>query len=775
MAKEKTVKLEVKSNIEDVAKGFEKTDKAIKDTEKSLKDLNKEAEKSEKSFKRAHDTAQKSTRKTQKETDKLSENLKQARAGLDGVSSGFATAEGAMSLFGEESETVGVAMEKLREGMNIARGIEGFRKGKEVIKEMGVQAKVAAFGQKLLSLAVGTTSGALKIFRLALISTGIGAIVVGIGLLIANFEKISKLLDQGVVKGFKKAGVGIKILMVAFAPLIAIIKGVQKGLELIGLTSEDNSEQQKKQAEWAEAEAKREDERIQARLDSMKQEYDAKSKLYDQEIELAKLRGEDTEAMERKKYEDKIKNLLDLQAQEKKDFEDRAGYQRDFNEQQIKDKKAAIEVLKKLESEHYSHSVELTHEEEKLLRDAGVSKTDHVHSVLQEIEYKEKQHTEFMEKNTNKYLKTTNDMVKSARNELSIWEANKDKEDLAEKRRKWKAWNSERISMRRKIQDLEIDLMEDGIQKELEQNRVKFEREKEDIKGTTKEKKRLNDLYTEQQQQSEAEIKEKYRKKDLENVQKFFDAVGQMWEVYDEGRDEENEKRLEKQEAIYDLEMELAEDNVEKEVQLLINSYDEKFALAEGNAELTAQLEADMYAKIDELRKKDKDEAKKDAHDLQMAKAQIALDGLRLISDVAQSFAGDDEKRQKKAFQIKKVADIASATMDGYKAVLSTYANTPGGLVLKTVAATIAGAFSALQIANIARAQFEGADASGLSGAGSGAVGGDVVTPEFNIVADSGVNDLEGLGQPPIQAYVTSQDVTTAQGLDRARVENATI
>jgi len=52
--------------------------------------------------------------------------------------------------------------------------------------------RIQTVQQKALSLATGTTTGAMKLLRIALISTGIGAIVVGIGLLIANFDKVKK-------------------------------------------------------------------------------------------------------------------------------------------------------------------------------------------------------------------------------------------------------------------------------------------------------------------------------------------------------------------------------------------------------------------------------------------------------------------------------------------------------------------------------------------------------------------------------------------------------
>jgi hypothetical protein len=47
--------------------------------------------------------------------------------------------------------------------------------------------------------------------------------------------------------------------------------------------------------------------------------------------------------------------------------------------------------------------------------------------------------------------------------------------------------------------------------------------------------------------------------------------------------------------------------------------------------------------------------------------------------------------------------------------------------------------------------------------------------PQFNVVGQSGVNQLASLGQQPIQAYVVSGQVTSQQSLDRNRLANATL
>lgn len=74
----------------------------------------------------------------------------------------------------------------------------------------------------------------------------------------------------------------------------------------------------------------------------------------------------------------------------------------------------------------------------------------------------------------------------------------------------------------------------------------------------------------------------------------------------------------------------------------------------------------------------------------------------------AKGDAQAQEAIKKKAFNIDKAFNIVRATMDGYRAVLSAYASAAGGPVLKGIAAGVAGAFAASQVALIASTQYNG-------------------------------------------------------------------
>lgn len=138
---------------------------------------------------------------------------------------------------------------------------------------------------------------------------------------------------------------------------------------------------------------------------------------------------------------------------------------------------------------------------------------------------------------------------------------------------------------------------------------------------------------------------------------------------------------------------------------------------------------------------------------------------------------GSDEelKLRKQAFQLDKAFAITKATMDGYKSVLSTFADTPGGFVIKTAAASLAGVFAAAQIAKIAASKFEGSATTG--GANISAptqIGSTSVPtpPTINPTTTSTTFDNQGnnLGasterqaQQPIKVYVTENDISEVQ------------
>ena len=160
-------------------------------------------------------------------------------------------------------------------------------------------------------------------------------------------------------------------------------------------------------------------------------------------------------------------------------------------------------------------------------------------------------------------------------------------------------------------------------------------------------------------------------------------------------------------------------------------------------------------------------------------KVKATLDGLSAIASISELFGKKSEKAAKRAFQVQKAANIATALITTYQNATSAYASqftpipTPDSPIRGAIAAGIAVASGLANVAKIGQQKFEGGTPVSDSGGGGGSI--PSITPSFNVVGNSGVNQLAQLQQQPVQAFVVSGSVTTAQSLDRNRIENATL
>jgi hypothetical protein len=109
------------------------------------------------------------------------------------LASGFELAQGAAALFGSESEDLQKAIVKITAATAVANSVQQIAnliKDESAIKTAILTGATAAY-----NVVVGTSTGALKAFRLALAATGVGLLVVGLIALIENFDKIKDALS----------------------------------------------------------------------------------------------------------------------------------------------------------------------------------------------------------------------------------------------------------------------------------------------------------------------------------------------------------------------------------------------------------------------------------------------------------------------------------------------------------------------------------------------------------------------------------------------------
>lgn len=214
--------------------------------------------------------------------------------------------------------------------------------------------------------------------------------------------------------------------------------------------------------------------------------------------------------------------------------------------------------------------------------------------------------------------------------------------------------------------------------------------------------------------------------------------------------------------------------------QLEIDAANEKYfeliSVAEQYGYSTVELKKRQEDELANIDKKYKEEAAAREKQLRDMRIDAVKGGIDAIGQLAGAFAGKSEKSQKRAFNIQKAAGIASATIDTYKSAQAAFASA-GNPILGAVFAAIAVAAGIANITKIAKTKFEGGGggAGSVSSPSATAGAGSITTPEFNIVGGNTANQLATLGQQPVQAYVVSGEVSSAQSLDRNRVQNATL
>ena len=260
-----------------------------------------------------------------------SQKLDALMSAAQGLVGGFAAVQGVAALLGDENEDLQKSMVKLQGAMSALAGIQAVANtlnkdsalstnllGKANIFN-SIQTGVATAAQYVYTTAVGTSTGAMKVFRIALLATGIGVLIVGV---IALASAMSSMGDDT-----KEASEKLERMKKIREDLIALN---EKEYEV-------RDENRKAASDGAKA-LKRELDLLIAKGASEKQIYEASKKLKEQE---------------RKDINDQIGHLGDSikRTQELKDNENEMNildeaYKKVIRDKAEADKKKADEIAK---------------------------------------------------------------------------------------------------------------------------------------------------------------------------------------------------------------------------------------------------------------------------------------------------------------------------------------------------------------------------------------------------------------------------------------------
>jgi hypothetical protein len=680
---------------------------------------------------------------------------------MSAVASGFSAIEGGLGLVGVESENVQKTMLKVQSAMALAQGLEGLEDAGRSMKNLYSRIKETSLAQKVLTgvqtaynFVVGAGSGALKAFRAALISTGIGAIIVAVGLLIANFD----------------------LLLDALQPVIESLKAVG---DFLGFTDFAGEEAHENEMARLEAEKQAREELAAAR----EEQFNSSQKQYEREIALMDAQGKDTKKLTKLKIEESIK----YQKEKLKEIE-----------LEIRASEQTVNTLKKL----------VGTDSESIKRYEDIKK--------QRIEL-----TEGIKDAQNQLLiNEVNNNKKSA--EAAQAAAEKAREAAKKKREDYvtnlQKQNEDAAKLEEEAENQRLALMQDGIEKEKALREDQFndyrdnflkERTKEEqtaLDNQYKEGKISRETYNKltEELQINAYNKLTQQEKDiLKNAKELLNkdllAIDEKYQAEVKKRAEDFQKKMqddEKQRKLaFDMEIErMEEENYQasltaqdKELYLISEKYAEMERMAKGNADAEktiAEMRGREVAAINQKYDKENEERKRAELERNVG---FAKQGLTIIQDLTDLFGKKGIESARKAFKVKKAAQMASALIDTYMNATAAYGSQflplpdPSSPVRGGIAAGLAVAAGLVNVAKIGAQKFEGGGSSGGGGGGGGvsggslSAGGGMQAPNFNVVGNNGLNQLAQLQQQPTQAFVVSGEVTSAQSLDRNRIQNATL
>lgn len=630
---------------------------------------------------------------------------------VGGVLDGFQAFEGALGLVGVDAEKLQETMVRLQSVMALSQGLQGLMEARDSFKQLGVVA-----------------GNALKGIRTGIAATGIGVFVIAIGTLVAYWDDIK-----------------------------AAVSGVSKEQDKLNKLTDANL----KSAEAKLDSLNKQDNILRLQGKTEKQILQLKVAALETTIKQAEINLANAKATKKAQLEAEKRNYVIL--------------------------RGILEFI----SFPLAALLRTIDEVAKFWgKDFGLS--DMIFGNLTELVFNPSEVAE----EGDAAIKAAEDKLAELRNTQAGYkiEINRIEKEAQDERNKINSQGNrettnnndkaakDQIDIQRRLEDEKLRIQKESRKKELDELDLRYKRLEEDAEkelANDKDKevklKKLKEQYAESKRFDVSQINAKWDKIDYDNFVKA------------------EEERFKKQDEQYNILQKAQNSARDQELFELMQSYDAKFELAKNNAELEKALTEqfnkeqaaiiEKYRKEEEAKKKEADEKERARlEQLNKDRFQLAKDGLQLVSDLASLFGQEDEKKAKLAFQVDKAAKISSATIAGYEAVLEAYKTgqkSPLTAVFPAypyIQAGLAGAFAAVNIAKIGKAKFQSSGGGGGSMSPSGAGGGAApMTANFNTIGASGINQLAQLQQQPTQAYVVSGEVTSAQALDRNRVQNATL
>jgi hypothetical protein len=164
---------------------------------------------------------------------------------LQGVAGGFAGVQGAIGLFGTESAELEKQLLKVQSALALSEGINSVLAAQDSFKNLAV-------------LVRGNVTKAFSTLRGAIIATGIGALVVGVGLLIANFETVKKVV-LNFIPGLAKVGEFVGKLVNKITDFVGVTSEAERAYEKLKKSTANQNDEIDRQIKLLQAQGGQEE------------------------------------------------------------------------------------------------------------------------------------------------------------------------------------------------------------------------------------------------------------------------------------------------------------------------------------------------------------------------------------------------------------------------------------------------------------------------------------------------------------------------------------
>jgi hypothetical protein len=756
------------------------------------------------------DKSNQSLENTSSSASKLGNRFSSLAKGFEisakGISGAVNITAGAMGLLSKDNEKLQETLLKVNSALALTTGLKDFS---EFLSDITDNTKLASIAQSAYNLVVGQSTGGLKLLKLALAAVGIGAIIIGLGLLISNWDAVVDAV-MSAIDAFDNLGTGVKVVLSILFPMIGLIKGIQFALEELGIIESKQEKENKKI--YAERSKRLEEER------KAQDELNAK-KLSDIDKEIARNKslGLSVDALNIKRKEEEIAiNAKALaEAELYLALQTRYGFATEADRKFVEGIRKSQEDLQfELEILNNEQTTANKERNSKIAEDnkkAADEKTADDKERADKKAADEKQRQDEYFRRINKQTENEINAIKKADEDLKKSE---DQQRMLQNRDDLAAIEIRLLNVEKGSLE-ELDILQEKL---LLQSDIELQNEK----LTTNEKELINQKYF----ADLAALDESYRVKEKENLQKSVT----------ERREAISESLLALGSAFGSIEGPLSGigdlfagitqnvDGFKNSITSAITTFNTEGATLEEKvgavgesivagleifggaidqiATLSAEKSEERVARIEnetsvQSRELDAQFKKGLITEEQLSKAQQEIERKKNIAL---------EKERKKEFEKQKKLRIVSATIDMIQGAVSAFVSGftsgipfPGNVIVGSALSASVLAFGAVNISKIAKQKYEGSGAGGGGGgdaasipsppspstgdagptaAGALSGGSSARTDLFgvNTGAVGGASNIEGLGQPsggggstgPQRVYVVESDITRVQ--DRVSV-----